>query len=56
MTDRAVYYVASCSLIAVLIVCSCVITLHGIDSGFWSFKTPEEKIVQQKLADASCKR
>jgi hypothetical protein len=42
------------AVIAIFIVCETVLTLHGIDTLFWRFKTPAEQVIQQKLS-GGCK-
>jgi predicted benzoate:H+ symporter BenE len=42
------------AVIAVFLVCEMVLTLHGIDTFFWRFKTPTEQAIQQKLS-GGCK-
>ena len=50
MTNRQSFW----AVIAIFIVCELVLTLHGIDTFFWKFKTPAEKIIQQHLS-GGCK-
>ena len=35
---------------AVWVVAEVVITLHGIDTRLWQFKTPAELVIQKKLS------
>jgi hypothetical protein len=42
-------------LCAVLVVCEVVVTLHGIDTHLWQFRTPAELQLQQKLIEKASK-
>lgn len=41
-------------VVAIFIICELVLTLHGIDTFLWRFKTPAEKVIQQNLS-GGCK-
>ena len=45
MTSWAAFWL----LFAVFVVCEMVITLHGIDTLLWQFKTSPELVIQKKL-------
>lgn len=36
-------------LVAVFVVCECVVTLSGVDTLLWQFKTPAELAIQKRL-------
>ena len=54
MKSTDLFWPAFWLAVAVYMACECVLTLHGIDTFFWEFKTPAEKQVQQKIA-GGCK-
>ena len=45
-------WVAFWLMVAVFIICECVIYLHGNDTALWQYKTPAEKVLQQKIIDS----
>ena len=51
MSEWAAFWLA----VAVYVACECILTMHGIDTFMWQFKTPEEKQLQQKLIQAASK-
>ena len=47
MTDWFAFW----AFLAVWVVCECVITLHGIDTVLWKFKTPPELVIQKAISE-----
>ena len=37
-------------VVAVFIIAEAALTMRGIDTMLWQFKTPAEKVIQQRLA------
>lgn len=39
-------------LVAVFVICECVIYLHGSDTALWQYKTPAELEIQKNIGRA----
>jgi hypothetical protein len=46
MTGWAAFWLC----VAVFILCECILTMHGIDTFLWQFRTPAELDIQKDLS------